>query len=536
MKKWKIKDRLNTSRLQKQLGISPVLATILCQRNNKEIEEARQFLSPHISHLHSPFLFPEMKKAVNRIKEAIKKRERILVWGDEDVDGMTATTILFKVLGDLGGNVSYWIPMRATHGIGLSRERVDRALKNGETLIITVDCGTSDKDVVRYAKEQGVDVIVTDHHEVRYSPNSFAFLNPKGTSYPFKQLAGVGVSLKLALGLTDAILGIKTGEFFRIRKDLLPLVLLGTVTDRVPLSGENRILVKICLEAFPNDNQPFIQAMREVIGVTEPVVEELFERVTPVLSAGRGMQTENPLMRFFLSDYVDVAREILGGLLNAQHVFEEEFEVVYRECVRRIGEDGIIVLDDIPFQFLGSCASRLVKETGRPAILIGHKSGDVYVGEARAPSDFNLVEFLAQNEELFIGFGGHKPAAGFSIKEESIESFKRNVAMVEYKKEIGKDNVLEIDVVVNVNELSFALFEELMLLSPFGEGNPKPILATMDVKLQRDSNGYRLMGIPITGRGGIAVDEKVDIAYSIDDRGVLKIEDCHQAGRFYGRL
>lgn len=525
MKKWKIKDRADISQLQKALGISSVLATILYQRNITEVEEARQFLSPNISHLYPPFLFPDMEKAVNRIKEAIKKKEKMLVWGDEDVDGMTATTLLLKVLEDLGGNVSYWIPRRATHGIGLSRERVDRAIKNGETLIITVDCGSSDGDVVKHAKENGIDVVVTDHHEVRHSPNSFAFLNPKGSSYPFEQLAGVGVSLKLALGLTDSILGIRTDNFFRTRKDLLSFVLLGTVSDRVSLLGENRVLVKFGLEAVAGIEVPFVQAIGEVIGVTEPVIEEIFERIIPVLSAGRGMDDENPLMRFFLSDCVDEAREILGRLLNAQQVFEEEFGVVYTECVGRINENGIIVLDDVPLPFLGSCASRLVKETGRPAILIGHKSGDVYIGEARAPSNFNLVEFFAQNEELFIGFGGHKPAAGFSIKEENIKSFKRNASMIEYKKEIDKGDILDIDAIVNVDEFSADLFEELMLLSPYGEGNPKPILATMNVKLQRDNSGYRLMGIPIMGRTAIAVDKSVDIAYSLNDKGVLWIED-----------
>lgn len=528
MKKWKIKERPKTSHLQKELGISAVLATILYQRNIEDVDEARQFLSPNISHLHSPFLFPDMDKAVDRIKEAIKKRERILVWGDEDVDGMTSATVLYKVLGDLGASVSYWIPRRATHGIGLSVERIDGAFENGETLIITVDCGSSDESVVRYAGERGIDVIVTDHHEVRHPPNSFAFLNPKGSSYPFKQLAGVGVSLKLALGLTNRILGIETSDFCRMRRDLLPLVLLGTISDRVPLLGENRILVKTCLEAFQNVKQSFVQAIREVIGVTEPVVEEVFEKVTPVLSAGRGMEVENPLMRFFLSDRVDVAREILGRLLNAQRVFEEEFEVVYRECVRRVSENGIIVLSDVPFQFLASCASRLVKETGRPAILIGHKSGDVYVGEGRAPSDFNLVEFFSENEELFIGFGGHKPAAGFSIREENIGLFKRNASMVEYKSKIDRDDILQIDAVVDKDEFSCELFDELMLLSPYGEGNPKPILVTMNAKLERDNSGYKLMGVPITGKGTLAVDKRFDIAYSRDDRGVLRIEDWRE--------
>jgi len=528
MKKWKIKDRPNTSHLEKQLGISSILATILYQRNIKEVEEAKQFLSPQISHLHSPFLFPDMEKAINRIKDAIKKRKKMLVWGDEDVDGMTAASVLFKVLEDLGGNVSYWIPRRATHGIGLSKERMERALENEEMLIITVDCGSSDGDIVEFAKEQGIDIIVTDHHEVRHPPNSFAFLNPKGSSYPFKNLAGVGVSLKLTLGLVDSILGIRTDDFFRVRKDLLPLVLLGTVSDRVSLLGENRILVKTGLEAFPNVNQPFIQAIEEVIGVTEPVVEEIFEKITSVLSAGRGLETENPLMRFFLTNSVDEAKEILGGLLNAQQVFEEEFEVVYRECVRRINDKGIIVLDGVPFQFLGSCASRLVKETERPAILIGHKLGDIYIGEGRAPSDFNLVEFFAQNEELFTSFGGHKPAAGFSIKEEHVKSFIKNASKVEYKKEINKGDILDIDAIVNVDEFSAGLFEELMLLSPYGEGNPNPILATMGVKLQKDNSGYRfadISGISITARGTATVDKRIDIAYSIDDRGGLKIED-----------
>lgn len=528
MKLWRIKKTSDNTRLKKKLRISLPLSIILQQRNIKEVEEARQFLFPSITHLNSPFIFPDMEKAVGRIIEAVKNKEKILIWGDEDVDGMTATTLLFFVLQDLGGNVSYWIPRRITHGIGLSRERIDIAYQNEETLIITVDCGSSDGETITYAKEKGIDIIVTDHHEVRHLPNSFAFLNPKASPYPFKYLAGVGVSLKLALALTEHILGINTQEFFRIRKDLLPLILLGTISDRVPLLNENREFVKKGLETFPKSRKPFILAIRDVTGIDEPVVEEIFERIIPVLSAGRGMETENPLMRFFLSNSEDDSKVILNSLVTAQQAFEEEFDVVYRDCVRRIDDNGLIVLDDLPLQFLGSCASRLVKETGRPSVLIGYKSGDVYIGEARAPSDFDLIEFFAKNEELFIDFGGHKPAAGFSIRGDQLDSFKKNASIVEYKKDQQKNDVIDIDVVVNHKELSSDFYKELMLLPPYGEGNPKPILAVKNIKLDKDNTGYKLFEYPITVRGTITTDRPIDIACCIGDRGILRIEDWHE--------
>lgn len=525
MKQWRVKKCIGNKHLQRKLGISYPLSVILQNRNIKDLKQAQQFLFPSLSHLNSPFLFRDMEKSVTRVKEAIRNREKILIWGDEDVDGMSATALLFKVIEDLGGNVAYWVPRRSDHGIGLSRERIDMAVSNEETLIITVDCGSSDAEMVTYARQKGIDVIVTDHHEVRNLPNSYGFLNPKSSSYPFKHLAGVGVSLKLALALTERALSINATEFFRIRKDLLPFILLGTVSDRVSLLDENRTLIKNCLDAFPKSNQPYIQAIIKVLGLTEPVVEEISERIIPVLSAGRGMESENPLMRFFFSDSVDDASEILGKLLDAQQVFEEEFEVVYRDCVRRIGDDGLIVLDDLPLQFLGSCASRLVKETGRPSILMGYKSGDVFIGEARAPADFNLVEFFAQNEDLFMGFGGHKPAAGFSISGENIELFKKRASMIEYKEQKDDNDVINIDVLFNPDDLPSNFYDELMLLPPYGEGNPKPILAIKNIKLEKYNTGYKLMNHPISVRGILEADEHIDIVYHIDDRGILRLED-----------
>ncbi len=523
MQNWNIKERPNTSRIQKELAVSSTLATILYWRDIRDVDGAKAFLYPDISNLYSPFLFPDMEKAVARINEALKRREKILIWGDEDVDGMTATFLLFRILEDLGGLVNYWIPRRVTHGIGLSEERLKTAKENGETLIITVDCGSSDKELVEYAAQLGIDIVITDHHEVRNPPSSFAFLNPKGTSYPFKQLAGVGVSLKLALALTESILGLNVFDFFRTRKDLLPFALLGTISDRVPLLGENRIIVRFGLGAFPKINKPAIQVMQEIMGTDEPVVEDIFEKIVPVLSSGRAIKEDNPVMRFFFSKTKEEAREILEILSKEQQHFEEEFEVVYGDCVSRAGKDGIIVVNDIPCPFLGSCASKLVKEKGNPAILIGYKSGDIYIGEGRAPSDFDLVDFLQRNEKLFICYGGHKQAAGFSIRRENIASFMKSATGVEYRKNIENDSI-EIDVTLDSEDFSKTVLEELRLLMPFGESNPKPILAIMNARLECSDEGYKLAGIPISDRN-IPLNREIDIVLSFDNRGMVRVED-----------
>jgi single-stranded-DNA-specific exonuclease len=521
---------------QKGKILEPV-ARILAARGYTNLEKMESFLFPSPDDMHDPILLDEMDKAVDRLLKAMDGDERILVWGDEDTDGMTATIVLFKILKDLGASVSFHIPKRSTEGIGISKDGVDNAIKDGIKLICTVDCGSSNADTVDYARERGIDVIITDHHEVaKREPDAIAFLNPKkeNSNYPFRFLAGSGVAYKLVEGLASRRLEITYRQFFDVRKDLLLLVMLGTIGDRVPLVDENRVFVRFGLKSLEGRKDSWLQAIKRVTGRDmdrNTTSREIMKGVTPIFSATR-MMDDNPVPELLLTDSVERAENIVGRLLNSNRIWQEEMDSAYIRCKRQVSQskDLILIIDrDLPHYLLGSCASRLEDETGRPCIIVGYKpshneivrgkSEEIAVGEARAPEGFDLVALFKEMEELFIDYGGHKPAAGFTIRVKELDSLKKlSVALARKQmSKTKKKTELNIDAEIIASELTPDFLEQLKWLAPFGQGNKKPLLITRGIKSKR------IMGMAHLTGNLPPEDKEVDIIYTIDEQSNIEI-------------
>lgn len=526
---WNIKpiDHAVTKVLKERLKVSDALAKILAARGYCAPEDSEKFLYPKLGNLFDPFLFEDMNKIVSRIERALNYGENILVWGDEDADGIASTVLLFQVLKDLGANVSYYIPRRMREGIGLNRERLDRALIDGTKLIVTVDCGSENVVLVDYAKTKGMDIIITDHHELpKKYPLAHAFCNPKreGESYPYRELAGVGVAYKVAQAIATRRLKINYEQWFSVQRGLFVLLLVGTIGDRVPLTQENRIFVKFGLDQLNNTKSVWIEAIRRIRGNFNNI-GSIMRNVIPILSAGRILSPENPVINLLLSEDLTECEQIVGALIEAESLWQDEVKEAYKKCSLlardEISNKIIVVMDrSIPEFVLGACAYRLSKNFALPSFVIGCRDDGTLIGEGRALSNtFNIMGLLRDMEDLFISYGGHKPAAGFVLKPDKFDEFKdRAISYVE-KKFLPSYTTIEIDTIVSVDELTHQFVEEVKKLAPFGEANPKPILITKGVSVDDVKNNVVLRNLNLP-----KFESKIDIVYSVGGYGDYELK------------
>ena len=491
---WKIKSPVPAlSRiLARKLGISPVIAQILINRGIYTIEQGRCFLGSGLDALHNPLHFPDMGKAVARILKAIQVGERILVYGDYDADGLTATALLVKIFRRLGCAAASFVPNRMVEGYGLHLDVLKREKALGTSLVITVDCGISDVAEISWAKENGVDLIITDHHEPpTQAPPAFAVINPKCSEgrYPFRDLAGVGVALKLGQALLAA-----AGQGSEAWQDYLDLACLGTIADVVPIQGENRILVKHGLPALADSRWPGIQALISTCGLknkdigTRGVAFVLAPRLN---AAGRTGAPELALELLLTEDY-DEALTLAGRLNQANlerqsiesAVLAEALDMLEREPAKK--ESCVIALASPNWHagVIGIVAARLVERLYRPALLISVE-GEEGRGSARGIPGFNMHKALVHCREHLLDHGGHALAAGFTIKSANIEEFISTLET--YAREATRGEkpqpLLEIDGLIQINQLSEALVDEINLLRPFGHANPGPLLSCRGTRL-----------------------------------------------------
>ncbi len=538
-------------------SLSPILSQILINRRIETPEEARMFLSPSFDNLLDPFLMNDTEKAAIRIKEAIDKGERILIFGDYDVDGVTGTALLLCVLGDFRANVSYYIPNRLREGYGLNVEAIKRLKTQdpGLRLIITVDCGTTSFEEVDVAKSLGIDVIITDHHLPPSShrlPEAYAILNPnrEDSTYPFRDLAGVGVAFKLCQALTsDSRLQTPDSR-------LLDLVALGTIADLVPLRGENRILVKAGLGALSEGKRIGIKALKRVSGFEErPVSSGIVSFcLAPRINAAGRIGDAGLGVRLLLSESETEAMEMAETLDRLNRERQEIEEKTLQEALVKLGvqspesiaktrdyqfpdHDYSIVLASPEWHtgVLGIVASRLTELFYRPAFLFCLKD-NIAKGSARSIPNFHLHEGLTECYDLLSNFGGHAFAAGLSMKEENLEDFRIRINEV-IKNKLGDDDLLprlRIDAKVDFKDLNFNLINELDSLSPFGLGNPEPVLGAkavevryprivgdnhLKVKLRQnrtvlDGIGFNMGDILNGDRVKIKEGERIDLAFT----------------------
>ncbi|MBF0564135.1 MAG: single-stranded-DNA-specific exonuclease RecJ [Nitrospirae bacterium] len=500
-KKWLV-SRTNTEfvdYLSKSANVSPIIARILINRNIKTPDRVTDFIQSSITSMSDPMKISGMDVAVWKIAEAIKKGRRILVHGDYDADGTTATAIMVNVLGGLGALVEFFIPSRFNHGYGFHEKAVDLAKERGIGLIITVDCGISSFKAVDLAMEYGIEVIITDHHEPQWSeeqgggsgvtpfkpilPDALCIINPKldGIDSPLSILTGAGIALKLSQALTGSLDDIR---------DLLDIAALGTIADVAPLVGENRLIVKEGLCLLSSGNRPGIRALLKTAGLSNRPLcpDTLSYSIIPRINAAGRMDDASKVVNLLVTQSAEEAEEIAKTLdrLNSERQKVEEEVLVSalsrlnrraRDCADT--DDNVIVIagEDWHEGVLGIVASKIVDRFNVPAIVFSIKDG-LARGSARSVQDIDICDTISSCSEHLIQFGGHKQAAGLKLRAENLTSFEKAIKTRVKDKFSGKDftPTITIDADVYFKDINYKLINELSKLAPYGYGNPEPIL------------------------------------------------------------
>lgn len=473
-------------------GLSALTARVLANRGISNLDDAHRFLHPTLSDLPDPFTLKDMDRAVRRIAEALRKEERITLFGDYDVDGTTATALLYLFLENAGGKVDFFVPHRVKEGYGVNLEAVKKIAAAGSRLMITVDCGISSREEIRWAEENGLEVIVTDHHEVPEKlPPALAVLNPKQKDcpYPFKGLAGAGVAFNLIIALRSFL---RREGFFKEGngpnlKEYLDLVALGTVSDLVPLNGVNRILVKYGLGELTRAKRPGIMALKEASGMQGGTVDTaaLNFRLAPRINAAGRLEDAGEVVHLFTTKDPARARQIAAHLNELNSLRQQIEEKILRETREMIGSGGpeqmrnSIVLASLRWHpgVIGIVASRLTEEYNCPTVLIALRD-NLGKGSGRSNGSFPLYEGLKACQTWMDAFGGHEQAAGLVIRAECIPQFSKAFDEIAAQSRAGEDlnPPLTIDALTNFKQLNKSLIPELEALAPFGVGNPEPVL------------------------------------------------------------
>lgn len=490
-KRWRINrpDEQLVNEMQKELKISSIAAKILVARGFTKIEEARAFLSIDERAVHDPFEMHGMKEAVERINKAIQYKEKILVYGDYDADGITSTTVMKTVLQDLGADVEHIIPNRFTDGYGPSERLFREAYTKGYQLIITVDNGIAGNHEVQVAKDLGMDVIVTDHHEPSETlPPADVIIHPRHPegNYPFGELAGVGVAFKVAHALY--------GNF---PKHLLEYVAIGTIADLVPLVDENRYLVKAGIEALQNSQKPAVKALCKVSGINQQEINEetIGFSFGPRLNALGRLGDAAPAVDFLMTQDA-VEATTMANYLNDQNkerqaivtnITKQAIEMVENDD--EIGQSQVLVLagDDWNPGVVGIVASRLVEKYYRPTIVLSvDVEKGIAKGSARSIQGFHMYKELAKNQDILIAFGGHPMAAGMTLAMENVDELRDHLDQQarECLSEEDLIPVLEVDIPLTLEEIDIEAIEDVRKLAPFGTSFAKPTFAIEEASIQ----------------------------------------------------
>lgn len=503
--RWLIReaDPPSVQRLSQALGVSPLLARLLTLRGVADPEPARRFLHPDLTHLHNPLAMLGMEAAVRRIFQAVERREKILIYGDYDVDGSLAAVVLETALKLVGAEVSHHIPHRMREGYGMRPEVIEQAGGEGFSLIISVDTGIRAFAVVERARELGLDCIITDHHLPASSegtpesiPRALAVLNPKQPrcAYPDKNLCGAGVAFKLVQALLEAHPA-SSARTARLLPSFLKLVCIGTIADSVPLVGENRVIARLGLEGLRLPVNPGLKALLRAAGMDgKPVTAwDVGFRLAPRLNAAGRMESAQDVMELFSLADPERTQELaqkLNRLNSERQNAEQTILVEIEERFQRQPEqfaDSCLVVDGDGWHrgVIGIVASRLAERFHRPALVISRENG-VGHGSGRSGEKFHLLQALTACADVFDRFGGHAQAAGFALRVERIAELRRrlNEHVAGCLNPADLTPEIKIDAEVSFRELSPDIFEELERLAPHGPGNPRPLFCSRDLQLR----------------------------------------------------
>lgn len=485
--------------LARQLQVQPLVARVLLSRGYGEASAAQRFLHPSLDHLHDPFRLKDMDRAIERLHQAIVRHEKILLYGDYDVDGTTSVVILKKALELLGASVDFFVPHRMRDGYGMRPEVIGRASSDGVKLVISVDTGIRAGAVVEHATALGIDVIITDHHlPDKLLPEAVAVINPNrpDCGYPEKNLCGAGVAFKLVQGILTRF-NLPADRIARLTDSFLKLVAVATVADVVPLTGENRVIVKRGLEGFTAVRNPGLRALLQVAGFGEgdcPSAGQVAFRIAPRINAAGRMANASDVIHMFLTEDEERARKLAAELheLNKerQDTEAEIVKFIVDECARVpvTDADSALVFCGKGWHrgVVGIVASRIVERYHRPVFVLSEdeETGQVQ-GSGRSISAFHLLEALEQMPMLFSKFGGHRQAAGVTLDAERVAEFRERLNGYASTKLTSDDfrATLEIDAVLELPELNERAASEVLALAPFGCGNPAPAFAVLKAEI-----------------------------------------------------
>ncbi|MBC7764871.1 MAG: single-stranded-DNA-specific exonuclease RecJ [Hyphomonadaceae bacterium] len=522
--------------LQKQYGLSFLTAVVL---NNRGVSDVQGFLGMSPSLYHEPLLMKDMSKAVARIKAALQNQEKITIYGDYDVDGVTATALLVRYFNAAGGQVDFYIPDRMDEGYGVNQNALDKIKARGTSLLITVDSGITAVNEAAYAKLIGLDLIITDHHECKDElPDAVAVINPKQPDcpYPFKDLCGAGVALKLIQALYE-------GDFEDIASEYLEIACLGTIADVVPLRGENRQIVRAGLKLIQNSERVGIRALLEVAGLTGKTISAStisFTLAPRINAAGRIGSAMHAVLLFLveeLEEALEIATYLNNENINRQGAEAEIFTQAMQkvEAGNELKKNKVLVLYDENWHhgIVGIVASRLAERFRRPTILLAQE-GEHGKGSGRSVGTFNLFKALQACEAHLIKFGGHAMAAGVSIEIDNLAHFIESIN--DYAKEhLTREDItpsLRIDACIEASQIDLKNAVALTSLEPYGMGNPSPVFCLMGceilelrtlsgdkhlkMRIHKDGKKFDVIGF---GSGANMhqwlVGDRLDIAFSL---------------------
>ena len=485
--KWIIakKDEELMNNIAHQFFLDPVIAQLLINRGLKDTKDIDAFLNPRLDYLVNPLDLQGMAKTIERLKLAINKQEKILIYGDYDVDGITSTSLLFLVLSTFSSNVYYYIPDRSEEGYGISQKGIKFALQYHIALIITVDCGITSHKEIKQLNNLGIDTIISDHHEPQENlPKAHSIINPKSCDYIYKDLAGVGVVFKIVLALYKVL-----------KKDPKPLyehldlVALGTIADSVPILGENRILVKYGIEKLINSRKKGLKKLIENCkydcSFDNLTVRDISFNLIPVLNSTGRIDNPKHAVDLLLTDSSYRADYLVDKMLKLNQVRKEITQKVLNEARKMASEsklmrrNKILVLSSNEWHpgIIGIVASRLMEEYSRPAMIISVSNG-VGKGSGRNQGEFDFSKVLSSCSDLLVKYGGHQYAAGITILKEKIDVFRERI------NEILSDNqqislhdepIVEIDALISLDKMNWDFLNYIEKFRPFGPGNPQPV-------------------------------------------------------------
>lgn len=544
--------------LANNLGISPILGRFLIQRGIHTAQEAKRFFRPQLTDLHDPFLYTDMDIAVTRLNEALGRKERILVYGDYDVDGCTAVALVYKFLQQFYSNVDYYIPDRYEEGYGVSHKGVDFAYETGVKLIIVLDCGIKAIDEIAYAKEKGIDFIICDHHVPDDQlPPAIAILNAKRTesTYPYPHLSGCGVGFKLMQAFA-----ISNGIPFSRLIPLLDLCAVSIASDIVPIMGENRILAYHGLRQLNSNPSIGLKAIIDICGLTdrEITINDIIFKIGPRINASGRMQNGKEAVSLLVERNYKTAFN-QASQINQYNEQRKDLDKAMTEQANQIVEKltdhqqqkAIVIYNEEWHKgVIGIVASRLTEIYYRPAVVLT-RNEDMATGSARSVAGFDVYSAIASCRDLLENFGGHTYAAGLSMKAEHVEEFKRRFQayVEEHIQPAQTQPILNIDAVIGFQDITHKLFTDLKKFQPFGPDNQKPVFCTHHVydygtskvvgrdqehiklELVDDNSSHVMNGIAF-GQSSqaryIKTKHSFDIAYTLEDnthkRGEIQLQ------------